>query len=390
LISDTFRDKLPHPSRDMRIAIARFPCCWQSLSKPFDGPDQRYGACTLACMMSDHAMARRPDDTAIDPPSSSAPISAESSEGGPIFSSVAESISSGFENAESAMDFVKNSPHLSTGVKTFSGINSGLLSMVSSGLEATEAADDFKEGDTAKGVGEATKAGAGVVGGGAKFYQTAMENYAKLGASEAGKEFFEHQANGAQAVGNAAGGVAGVANGVMDISDGYHQIVNNKKVDAQAQGANTLTKGAVETGGGLAQGILAWTGAPSVGLADALPAIADAGSLATWAAPAAGAFATGMEIGHYGDEQAKKLGIFKDRKGNAETASDWAAEKGVAADEWVTENLHSKTLGTIAGASLRPDSRASSAQRGRSLAQLVVQQRASATRPISCGTGSSR
>jgi hypothetical protein len=277
----------------------------------------------------------------MDPPSSS--------EEGPTFGSVGESIASGFEYAESAMDFVKDSPHLSTGVKTFSGLNSGLLSMVTSGFEATEAADDFEKGHTAKGIGDATKAGAGVVGGGAKFYQTAMENYAKLGASEAGKEFFEHQANGAQAVGNAAGAVGGVVNGFMDISEGYHQIVNNKKVDAKAQGVNTFTKGAVETGGGLAQGVLAWTGAPSVGLTDALPALADAGSVATWAAPAAAAFATGMGIGHYGDEQAKELGIFKDRKGNAETASDWAAEKGVAADEWVSEHLHSKTLGTVAG-----------------------------------------
>jgi hypothetical protein len=67
------------------------------------------------------------------------------------------------------------------------------------------------------------------------------------------------------------------------------------------------------------------------------------------AAPVLGAGATGMAIGHYGDEQSKKLGIFHDDQGRAESASDWAGDESAKADNWVTRKTGSGALGTAAG-----------------------------------------
>ena len=111
------------------------------------------------------------------------------------------------------MDFYENRPHLSTGIKTFAGLNSGLLSMVASGADGFEAAHAFHEGKTADGVADATKAGAGVVGGLANAYHAATEGYKNLGASEEGKEALERQVKMSGRIGNAAGAIGDGVNG---------------------------------------------------------------------------------------------------------------------------------------------------------------------------------
>lgn len=137
----------------------------------------------------------------------------------------------------------------------------------------------------------------------------------------------------------------------MDFRHGLDKFENSKKVDDRAEGMSEMFKGGAESGSGLAQAIMAKTGTQALGLAEEVPSLANLGAVGTAriAAPLLSSFVTGMQIGHYGDEQSKKLGLYHDAKGNAESASDWAAEQGVAADEWVTERFHSKALGTAAG-----------------------------------------
>jgi hypothetical protein len=279
-----------------------------------------------------------------------------SSEEGPTFGGVAETMASGFENAESAMDFMSGHDHFASGVKTFAGLDSGLLSLVASAGDAYEGVHDMQEGKTAKGAGEMTKAGASAVGDVANAYHAAAEGFAKYGASEEGKEIFEHQAKKADFVHSSAAGAGDIVGGVMDISDGYDHYKHGKNIDEKAGGLDTEGQGIAETGSGVAEVATGLTGTESLGLAgNVIRTIAPAageislGGLASVAGPALGSFATGMQIGHYGDEEAKKLGVFHDAKGNAESASDWASDKGMAADQWVTQHLHSKGLGTAAG-----------------------------------------
>ena len=118
-----------------------------------------------------------------------------------------------------------------------------------------------------------------------------------------------------------------IAGGIMDINEGADMY---KHGDHEG-GITKESEGVLTTGSGVA-GL--------TGLAS--------GAGATFA-PVLGAGATGMAIGHYGDEHAKELGLFHDDQGRAESASDWAGEKSADADNYIHNLTGSKGLGTAAG-----------------------------------------
>lgn len=118
-----------------------------------------------------------------------------------------------------------------------------------------------------------------------------------------------------------------IAGGAAEIIDGVSQIAHG---NAQ-KGAVTTTTGAATAGSGIA-GL--------AGLAGSAGGAAAAGPLS--------AFALGMKVGAFGNENVKERGWLHDREGNDASASEWAAEKGQAVDEWVTEHSFGP-LGTLAG-----------------------------------------
>src|SRR5438045_372528 len=130
--------------------------------------------------MSDHDIVTRHGDAATPPSLVSVPGVGPSEEG-PTLGTVAEKMASGFEYADSAMDFVAQHDHLQSGVKTFAGIDSGLLSMVAAGGDAYEGVHHLQEGKTAEGAGELAQAGGSAVGGVANSYRAAAEGFAKYG-----------------------------------------------------------------------------------------------------------------------------------------------------------------------------------------------------------------
>lgn len=118
-----------------------------------------------------------------------------------------------------------------------------------------------------------------------------------------------------------------IAGGTAEFIDGLSQIAHG---NAQ-KGAVTATTGAATAGSGIA----------------GLAGLAGSAGGAAAAAPLS-AFAMGMKVGAFGNEDVKERGWLQDREGNDASASEWAAEKGQAVDEWVTEHSFGP-LGTLAG-----------------------------------------
>ncbi|MGE0403797.1 MAG: hypothetical protein AB7T06_44225 [Kofleriaceae bacterium] len=118
-----------------------------------------------------------------------------------------------------------------------------------------------------------------------------------------------------------------VGGGVLEIVDGINGMVHG---DA-GKGLRTTVTGAATAGSGVA-GIAGLAG--SAGGATLAPVLSS--------------FAAGAKLGAYGDEEVRRMGWLQDRDGNDASASEWAAEKGQAVDEWVTEHTFGP-LGTLAG-----------------------------------------
>jgi len=117
---------------------------------------------------------------------------------------------------------------------------------------------------------------------------------------------------GALGVGETLMGPLAFVNGVGEAMDGIDEYKEATRAgDAQGQG-----RGLVSVGGGAA-------GAAS-GLA---PLIGLPGG------PVAGSFAAGVGIGKYGSKAVKEMGWLKDEDEKALTPSEWATQKGLAADE---------------------------------------------------------
>lgn len=123
-------------------------------------------------------------------------------------------------------------------------------------------------------------------------------------------------------------GPVAIAGGIMEMIEGRKEWQEGRKADgAVSMGAGGL---------GVSSGV-----AGLAGLAGAGPAAA--------AAPLLASSAVGLKVGHFGDNEVKKMGVLHNDEGEAESASEWAGENGKHADAWVTKHLHSGALGTIAG-----------------------------------------
>jgi len=117
-------------------------------------------------------------------------------------------------------------------------------------------------------------------------------------------------------VGTAANGIAAplsIAGGIMEFIGG----INEWKEGHRGDGAFEMTKGGVEVGSGVAT---------VAGMAGS-----EAGAAL---GPLGGALATGMAVGHYGDGSVKRRGWLHDDEGHAESASEWAGEKGRDVRDW--------------------------------------------------------
>lgn len=120
---------------------------------------------------------------------------------------------------------------------------------------------------------------------------------------------------------------ASIAGGAIDLIEGYQQYQNGNRAD----GAFSMTEGGLNVVSG-ASGLAAIGGST---VAAATSVVAGTGAL-------------GLEIGHHGDKQVKKLGWLHDDDGHAVSASDWAANLGQDANDWMTERGH-PILGGMAG-----------------------------------------
>ena len=118
-----------------------------------------------------------------------------------------------------------------------------------------------------------------------------------------------------------------VGGGVVEMIDGIREMAHGDT----GKGMTTTVTGAATAGSGVA-GIAGLAGS--------------AGGAAL--APVLSAFAAGAKFGSFGNERVKEKGWLQDREGNDASASEWAADKGQAVDEWVTEHSFGP-LGTMAG-----------------------------------------
>lgn len=121
-----------------------------------------------------------------------------------------------------------------------------------------------------------------------------------------------------------------IAGGIMEMYEGYEDI---KKGDEGGSGTLSVGEGGLTTASGIAA--IAGLAGSAVGAV---------------AAPLLATGATGMKVGHYGDQQVQKLGWYHDEDGKAQTASSWMADQGTAANDWVTKQTGGdRVLGHTAG-----------------------------------------
>ena len=119
-----------------------------------------------------------------------------------------------------------------------------------------------------------------------------------------------------------------ITGGIMEMVDGYNEFGRDT-----AGGATTFLGGLATAGSG----------------ASAIAGLAGVGAAAT-AGPALASGAAGLKVGRYGNEQVKELGWLRDKDGNAEAPSTWAAENGENTEHWLAKHTHNETLAAIGGA----------------------------------------
>ena len=155
-------------------------------------------------------------------------------------------------------------------------------------------------------------------------------------ADEASKGIGELWEGEAGAAGNTVAGLGALAapltigSGVTDMVEGVEQYREGDHED----GVLSLLQGGAKTGSGAATIGASFLGSGAMGVAG----------------PALGSFAGGVELGRFGDSEAKRMGVFHDQRGANEGISDWASDNGVATDEWMQQHTGSKAVGQVSGA----------------------------------------
>jgi hypothetical protein len=149
-------------------------------------------------------------------------------------------------------------------------------------------------------------------------------------ASE-GEEIFSGEASLGTVASSGVSTGAGLLAVPLGLMQGYEGVEHMRHGDT-GHGAVEAAQGTIGAAGGMAT----LAGVMGCGAAGA-------------AAPVLSAAAGGIGVGRYGDEEAQRLGLAHDEHGHAESMSDWAGDRGAAADDWVSQHTHSSALGTIAG-----------------------------------------
>jgi len=143
----------------------------------------------------------------------------------------------------------------------------------------------------------------------------------------AGYEIAEHGATAANFGGGSWLGPLGSALGLAEIGKGGLAVSASKDAEHFNEGAYDILKGL----GGVVGGLGATVGNPQL-------AVGGAG------------FTGGVVAGNYLDKGSKAANVFGDVKyGKPQGISDWTANNGVAANEWVHKHGGGDTLADVAG-----------------------------------------